>query len=101
MNLSVLRYFSELQYGLYGSFLGCFIYIIFGSCKDVPVGPTAIASLLTYQTVAHLDDKVSHALLLCFIAGVFELLMGIFGLGDYSIQKRFSGSRKENNYYLL
>ncbi|XP_043479223.1 sodium-independent sulfate anion transporter [Leptopilina heterotoma] len=69
------------QYGLYGSFLGCFIYIIFGSCKDVPVGPTAIASLLTYQTVAHLDDKVSHALLLCFIAGVFELLMGIFGLG--------------------
>ncbi|XP_051174052.1 sodium-independent sulfate anion transporter [Leptopilina boulardi] len=69
------------QYGLYGSFLGCFIYIIFGSCKDVPVGPTAIASLLTYQTVAHLDDKVSHAILLCFIAGVFELLMGIFGLG--------------------
>lgn len=26
------------QYGLYGSFLGCFIYIFLGSCKDVPMG---------------------------------------------------------------
>jgi hypothetical protein len=25
-------------YGLYGSFLGCFIYIFLGSCKDVPMG---------------------------------------------------------------
>ena len=69
------------QHGLYGSILGCFIYIIFGSCKDVPLGPTAIISLLTYQTVAHLDAPVEHAILLCFLAGVIELVMGIFGLG--------------------
>ncbi|XP_025992190.1 sodium-independent sulfate anion transporter isoform X2 [Solenopsis invicta] len=69
------------QYGLYGSFLGCFIYVIFGSCKDVPMGPTAIISLLTYQTVSHLDYPVPHAILLCFIAGIVELIMGIFGLG--------------------
>ncbi|KAG7187960.1 hypothetical protein KM043_013920 [Ampulex compressa] len=69
------------QYGLYGSFLGCFIYIIFGSCKDIPFGPSAIVSLLTYQTVAHLDSPVQHAILLCFVAGVIELIMGIFGLG--------------------
>lgn len=25
-------------YGLYGSFLGCFVYIFLGSCKDVPMG---------------------------------------------------------------
>lgn len=25
-------------YGLYGSFLGSFIYIFLGSCKDVPMG---------------------------------------------------------------
>ncbi|XP_076633194.1 epidermal stripes and patches [Colletes latitarsis] len=69
------------QYGLYGSFIGCFIYVIFGSCKDTPLGPTAIISLLTYQTVSHLDEPVQHAILLCFLAGVIELLMGIFGLG--------------------
>ncbi|XP_076168047.1 epidermal stripes and patches [Ptiloglossa arizonensis] len=69
------------QYGLYGSFLGCFIYVIFGSCKDTPLGPTAIISLLTYQTVAHLDAPVQYAILLCFLSGIIELLMGIFGLG--------------------
>lgn len=70
-----------IQYGLYGSFLCCFIYVIFGSCKDIPIGPTAIVSLLTYQTVSHLDDRVQHAILLCFMAGLVELLMGVFGLG--------------------
>ncbi|KAL2711868.1 sodium-independent sulfate anion transporter isoform X1 [Vespula squamosa] len=69
------------EYGLYGSFLGCFIYIIFGSCKDVPFGPTAILSLLTHQSVAHLDAPEKHAILLCFLVGIVELIMGIFGLG--------------------
>ncbi|KAL6255982.1 hypothetical protein P5V15_013218 [Pogonomyrmex californicus] len=69
------------QYGLYGSFLGCFIYVIFGSCKDIPMGPTAIISLLTYQTVSHLDAPVPHAILLTFLVGIVELIMGIFGLG--------------------
>ncbi|KAK0093334.1 hypothetical protein PV326_013778 [Microctonus aethiopoides] len=69
------------QYGLYGSFLGCFIYIFFGSCKDTPFGPSAIASLLTFQTVGNLDSPVPHAILLCFISGMVELFMGIFGLG--------------------
>ncbi|XP_015112217.1 sodium-independent sulfate anion transporter [Diachasma alloeum] len=69
------------QYGLYGSFLGCFIYIIFGSCKDIPFGPTAIVSLLTYQAVAQLEEKVLHAILLCFLCGLVQLFMGIFGLG--------------------
>lgn len=67
------------QYGLYGSFLGCFIYIVLGSCKDVPVGPTAIASLLTYQTVR--SAGVEHAVLLCFLTGVVHLVMAVFGLG--------------------
>lgn len=30
-------------YGLYGSFLGCFIYIFLGSCKDVPMGEFVIS----------------------------------------------------------
>ncbi|XP_060522922.1 sodium-independent sulfate anion transporter isoform X2 [Cylas formicarius] len=67
------------EYGLYGSFLGCIVYIFLGSCKDVPVGPTAVASLLTFQA---LNGKgVEHAILLCFLTGVVQLLMGFFGLG--------------------
>lgn len=68
-----------LQYGLYGSFLGCFMYIFFGSCKDVPMGPTAIASLLTYQTA---DGIWQRAVLLSLLTGLIEVLMGLFGLGE-------------------
>ncbi|KAK6643074.1 hypothetical protein RUM43_004577 [Polyplax serrata] len=67
------------QYGLYGSFLGALIYIVFGSCKDVPMGPTAIVSLLTYQAIQ--GRGVEYAPLLCFISGVIQLFKGIVGLG--------------------
>ncbi|PNF43810.1 hypothetical protein B7P43_G07765 [Cryptotermes secundus] len=70
------------EYGLYGSFLGCFLYILFGSCKDVPMGPTAIVSLLTYQQVGNLGINAHYyAILLCFLAGCVEVLMGTLGLG--------------------
>ncbi|XP_049817178.1 sodium-independent sulfate anion transporter [Aethina tumida] len=67
------------QYGLYSSFVGSFIYIFLGSCKDVPMGPTAIASLLTYQAIHGLGPE--HAVLLCFLTGIVQLAMGLFGLG--------------------
>jgi hypothetical protein len=74
---------STFQYGLYGSFLGCFLYILFGSCKDVPMGPTAIVSLLTFQQIGDLGSNAHYyAILLCFLAGCVELLMGILGLGE-------------------
>lgn len=28
----------EPQYGLYSAFMGCFVYLLFGSCKDVTIG---------------------------------------------------------------
>lgn len=58
--------------------MGCFIYIFLGTCKDVPVGPTAIAALLTYQTAGGVIQK---AILLSFLTGIIELLMGVLGLG--------------------
>lgn len=67
------------QYGLYSSFLGAIVYIFFGSCKDVPMGPTAISALLTFQAVQGLGPE--HAILLCFFTGLVQFLMGLFGLG--------------------
>ncbi|XP_054747460.1 sodium-independent sulfate anion transporter-like [Anastrepha obliqua] len=68
----------DLQYGLYSCFMGCFIYVIFGTSKDVPVGPTAIAALLTFQ-IAH--GSLEKTILLTFLTGIIEVLMGIFQLG--------------------
>lgn len=28
----------EPQYGLYSGFMGCFVYLVFGSCKDITIG---------------------------------------------------------------
>jgi sodium-independent sulfate anion transporter 11 len=35
-----------VQYGLYSSFMGVFIYCFLGTSKDVTLGPTAIMSLI-------------------------------------------------------
>ncbi|XP_012217355.1 sodium-independent sulfate anion transporter-like isoform X2 [Linepithema humile] len=70
-----------LQYGLYSSFMACFVYTIFGSWKDVPVGPTAIAAILTRETLQKAHLGPDFAVLLCFISGCVSLLMGILQLG--------------------
>lgn len=70
------------QYGLYGSFLGAFIYTFVGSCKDVPMGPTAIVSLMTYSTLLGANGHGPiYATLSCFLTGVIQMTMGICGLG--------------------
>ena len=68
--------------------MGVFIYAIFGSCKDITIGPTAIMSLMTLEhSTAGGDDPVAsarYAILLCFLSGVIELICGILHLGRYA-----------------
>ncbi|KAI4489148.1 hypothetical protein M0804_004646 [Polistes exclamans] len=70
-----------LQYGLYSSFMACFVYTILGSCKDVPVGPTAIAAILTRETLQKSHLGPDFSVLLTFVSGCISLLMGILQLG--------------------
>ncbi|XP_014288462.1 sodium-independent sulfate anion transporter isoform X2 [Halyomorpha halys] len=69
----------EPQYGLYSSFLGCFVYTVFGSCKDITIGPTALMSLMTYQQVYNRNED--YAVLLCFLSGCLMVLMAVLRLG--------------------
>ncbi|XP_071051901.1 sodium-independent sulfate anion transporter-like [Onthophagus taurus] len=69
----------EPQYGLYSAFMGCFIYAIFGGCKDITIGPTALMALMTYQQIA--NRSVDYAVLLCFICGLVQLFMAVLNLG--------------------
>ena len=39
------------QYGLYSAFMGCFMYCIFGSVKDITIGPTAIMVLTNHLSL--------------------------------------------------
>uniref|UniRef100_A0A1B0C277 SLC26A/SulP transporter domain-containing protein n=1 Tax=Glossina palpalis gambiensis TaxID=67801 RepID=A0A1B0C277_9MUSC len=68
----------EPQYGLYSAFMGCFTYIIFGSCKDVTIATTAIMALMVQPYASISPD---YAILLCFLAGCTILLLGLCNLG--------------------
>lgn len=73
------RILSRFQQGLYGSFIGSLMYVFLGTCKEVPMGPTAIVSLMTYNTLHGLGPV--YGTLLCFLTGVIQLIMSVVGLG--------------------
>ncbi|XP_075147654.1 sodium-independent sulfate anion transporter [Haematobia irritans] len=66
------------QYGLYSAFMGCFVYILFGTCKDITVGPTAIMALMVQ---AHVTGSPDYAVLSCFLSGCVIFILGLFNLG--------------------
>ncbi|XP_045477859.1 sodium-independent sulfate anion transporter-like isoform X2 [Harmonia axyridis] len=66
-------------YGLYSGFMGCFIYFIFGSCKDLNIGPTSILSLMIQSHVYNLGPDM--AVLSTFTTGCIIFLLGLFNLG--------------------
>lgn len=73
------------EYGLYSAFIGCFVYMLLGTSKDITFGPTAIMSLLTGQ-FAHPGamkgtTDPTYAILLSLFAGIIQLAMGIFHVG--------------------
>lgn len=70
---------SPLQYGLYSAFMGCFVYFILGTSRDVTLGPTAIMSLLVSSYTFH---EPAYAVLLAFLSGCIQLAMGFLCLGE-------------------
>ncbi|GFS83646.1 probable sulfate permease C3H7.02 [Nephila pilipes] len=67
------------QYGLYTAFMGSYMYAIFGTCKDLVIGPTSVMALMTAQ-YAQIGGP-AYAALLAFLSGCFQLILGIFNLG--------------------
>jgi len=68
-----------LQYGLYSSYIGCILYVFLGSCREVTIGPTAVMSLITFETCGH--NFPLAVTLLSFYSGIFELIMALLQLG--------------------
>lgn len=66
------------QYGLYSAFVGSFIYVVFGTCREVSIGPTALLSLLTWTYARGIPE---YTALLCFLSGCITIFLGILRLG--------------------
>lgn len=73
----------EPQYGLYSAFMGCFVYTLMGTSKDITLGPTAIMSLMTATFATMPNNDATLAVALTLISGVVQLAMGILKLGIF------------------
>lgn len=73
-----------IQYGLYTSFIGPFIYLVFGMSKDVALGPSAIASLMTLVYGKPLFGRdPTVAIWLALYTGIVQLIMYFVGFGAF------------------
>ena len=73
-------------YGLYASTIPLIIYAIFGTSRQLAVGPVAMVALLVSSGVGALADLgsaefVGLAILLALMVGVIQFLMGVFRFG--------------------
>ncbi|CAN6195313.1 unnamed protein product [Urochloa humidicola] len=73
-------------YGLYTGFIPLFVYAIFGSSRQLAVGPVALVSLLVSNVLGSIVNSSSElytelAILLAFMVGILECLMGLLRLG--------------------
>jgi len=61
--------------------MASFIYIIFGSCENITIGPTAIMATMVQPMV--LEYGADMAVLIAFLKGCIITLLGIFHLGTF------------------
>jgi sodium-independent sulfate anion transporter 11 len=78
--MKVINVHMLLQYGLYASFMSCFVYIFLGSCKDITIGPTAMMGIMTNPFVVQ-NANPDFAVLLCFLVGCVMVLVASLRLG--------------------
>ncbi|UXP30621.1 sulfate permease [Reichenbachiella agarivorans] len=73
-------------YGLYAAIFPQIVYALFGSSRQLAVGPVAMDSLLVATGVSALaaagsDHYIELAVLLALMIGMIQLTMGLFRLG--------------------
>ncbi len=73
-------------YGLYTAMIPQIVYAIFGTSRQLSVGPVAMDSLIVAAGVVALaeigtDRFIEFAILLAFMMGVLQIAFGVFRLG--------------------
>lgn len=73
-------------YGLYTAMIPQMVYALFGTSRQLSVGPVAMDSLIVASGVAALaqigtDKFIEFAILLALFMGILQVLFGVFKLG--------------------
>lgn len=74
--------------------MGAMVYVIFGSCKDITIGPTALMALMTHDYV--LGRNADFAILLAFLSGCLQLLMACLRLGKLKQISKYFNLRNDH-----
>jgi SulP family sulfate permease len=74
------------EYGLYTAIVTPIVAALFGSSKQLVSGPTTAISIVVLGVVSNFappggPDYLSYVLTLTFMTGLFQLLLGVAGLG--------------------
>jgi sulfate permease, SulP family len=73
--------------GLYASILPAILYAIFGTSRDLSVGPTSIAAIMVAAAVTGAGagiDPVATAVILAALSGLILLAMGVLRMGVFA-----------------
>lgn len=73
-------------YGLYASLVPILIYVFLGTSRQLAIGPVAMDSLLVAAGLGALsltktEDYITMAILLAFMVGAIQFLLGLFRMG--------------------
>lgn len=73
-------------YGLYASLVPLLLYALFGTSRQLAVGPVAMVALMVAAGVGTIaepgtDAYIAYAILLAFMIGMIQLSMGILRMG--------------------
>ena len=78
--LNVAIMIPLFQYGLYASIVPGFLYTVFGTIKEVTIGPTAVNALISYN---YAGPSAARALTLAFWTGVIQISLAFFQMGKF------------------
>ena len=75
-----------VYYGLYASFLPPMVAALFGSSRRLATGPVAVVSMMTAASleplaIAGSEAYFAYAVLLAFVVGLFQFMLGVLRLG--------------------
>ncbi len=73
-------------YGLYASLFPMLMYAIMGTSRQLTVGPVALDSILVAAglgtlAITGIENYIAMAILLAFMVGVIQILLGFFRMG--------------------
>ncbi len=86
-------------YGLYASIVPLILYAVFGTSRQLSVGPVAMVALLISSGVGAIaqpttEEYIGLAILLALMVGIFQVMLGVLRLGfivNYLSQPVISG----------